>query len=333
MSQNSLILIWDDLQIVAGAEYNYESVFSLITFEKPGTKSVKDFNAFVQTDYKIIPQLDFVAGLRYTHHPSFGSHYTPKFTLMYKLNHFKFRGNFSWGYKAPALKQLYYNFLMGGMFWIYGNPNLNPEKSFYNSFSVEYGKKNFNFSVNLFKNKLEDKIDGYFALDTKTGERAMYYKNYSSVNIQGIETFLNVRLFSDFTGQLGYNFLDTKDLSTGRELPGVSKHSGTWGVTWQNNSEKYRFSLNLSGRAHSARIYFKSEEKKDKSGATTGNVITSANEAGFALWKITYSQDFNLYKNYRMKVQLGVDNILDYKKNITVVNPGRTFWGALRIYL
>ncbi len=324
----------DDLQIVFGTDYNYESVYSLTTFgPEPASKSIKDFNTYIQADYKILPELDFITGLRYTHHPSFGSHYTPKFSLMYKLNYFKFRGNLSWGYKTPSLKHLYYNFFMGGQFWIYGNPKLDAEKSFYNSFSIEYGRKDFNFSVNLFKNTLDDKIDGYFKINTETGQRAMYYKNYSSVTIRGLETFVNLRLWNDFTSQLGYNFLETKDLETNRELPGVSKHSGTWGLTWSNTRMKYPISLNISGRVHSPRQYFEEKAKKDGTGATTGNVITSANEAGFALWRATYSQDFKLYEKYKLKVQLGVDNILDYKKNETVINPGRTFWGALRIYL
>lgn len=319
-----------DLQIVVGTDYNYESVFSLTTFgDEPTKKDVTDFNAFLQTDYKILPTLDFVAGLRYTQHKTFGSHYTPKFTLMYKLSDFKFRGNLSWGYKTPSLKHLYYNFFMGGMFWIYGNPDLKPETSFYNSFSVEYGKKDFNASVNIFKNKLEDKIDGYFAINEKTGKRSYYYKNYSAVRIKGVEAFLRFRFLQNFTSQLGYNFLDTKDLETNRPLPRISKHSGVFGLTWSTTQMKHPLSLNVSTRMHSDKKFF-SEQK----GATSGNVVlVEKKEKGFAIWKATYSQDFHLHKAYTLKVQLGVDNILDYKENENVINPGRTFWGALKIYL
>lgn len=319
-----------DLQVVLGADYNKESVFSLTTFgSTPSTKKITDFNAYLQADYKIIPTLNLVAGLRYTQHETFGSHYTPKFTLMQTVGNFKFRGNLSWGYKAPSLKHLYYNFFMAQMFWIYGNPDLKPETSFYNSFSVEYAKKDFNISVNLFKNKLKDKIDGYFAIDSKTGKRSYYYKNYSSVRIKGIEAFMNLRFLQNFTTQIGYNLLDTRDMTTNRQIPGVSKHSGTFGLTWSNSKIKYPISFNVSARVHSDRQFFKEEK-----GATSGNVVLKEdNEQGFAMWKATYSQEFKLYSAYRLQVKIGVDNITDYKKNETVINPGRTFWGALRIYL
>lgn len=333
----------EDFQIIVGAEHNYESVFSETTFgPAPATKSVTDFNGFIQTDYKIVPSLDFVAGLRFTDHETFGSHYTPKFTLMQTVGNFKFRGNLSWGYKAPSLKHLYYNFFMGGMFWIYGNPDLEPETSFYNSLSVEYAKKDFNFSVSAYKNKLEDKIDGYMAIDRKTGKRAYYYKNYSAVRIRGVESYMQFRFFNDFTSRIGYNLTDAIDVETDRRMQGVSRHAATVGLTWNKKDLKYPISLNVSGRMNTGKISF---EQANMGGTSPGNVnLTERTGKGYSIWKATYTQEFLLYDKFNLKVQLGVDNLMDYvpqvrtadgslKADELFLNPGRTFWGALRIYL
>ncbi len=308
------------LQFVIGAEYNFESVFNQTVFGKDETtKSVNDWNAFVQADCKIVPSLDFVAGLRYTNHETYGSHYTPKFTMMHTLGKFKFRGNIAWGYKAPTMRRLYYNFSHGS-FFVKGNPNLEPETSFYTSLSSEYGGKNINVSVNLFKNKLQDKIVGY---RTRTKNGVLYtYKNFADVRIKGIETFLNVRFLKNFSSQMGYNYINTKNVETGRQIPGTSRHFGTMGLTWANSKMRYPMTLNIVARVHSNRIYYRQEKKK----------IVEEEDNGYWICRATYTQDFPIYKEVNLKVQLGVDNIFDYKKDLTVINSGRRFWGGLKLY-
>ncbi len=308
------------LQFVMGAEYNFESVFSERLFGEDETvKSVDDWNAFVQADCKIVPTLDFIAGLRYTNHETYGSHYTPKFTMMHTLGNFKFRGNMSWGYKAPTMKHLYYNFSHGN-FYINGNPDLQPETSFYTSLSAEYGTKNINISVDFFKNKLQDKIVGYY---TRTNQGMFYtYKNFSDVRIKGIETFLNVRFLKNFSSQMGYNYISTKNVETGRQLPGASRHFGTMGLTWANSRMKYPMSLNFVTRVHSNRINY----------VRKGRKIVEKEDNGYWMCRATYTQDFPIYKDMNLKLQLGVDNIFDYKKDVTVINSGRRVWGGLSLY-
>ena len=45
-------------------------------------------------------------GLRYDHHETFGSHLTPKVTLMYQPGHFNLRATYSAGFRAPGLDAL-----------------------------------------------------------------------------------------------------------------------------------------------------------------------------------------------------------------------------------
>lgn len=238
---------------------------------------------------------------------------------MYTMGKFKFRGNMSWGYKAPTLKRLFYNFSHGN-FFIKGNPDLDPETSFYNSLSAEYGNKNINISANFFKNKLKDKIAGYMTMDG--GKRIYSYRNFDDVCIEGIETFINVRFLENFSSQIGYNYVDARDEETDLQLPGTSKHYGTAGLTWTARKMKYPMSLNVVTRVHSDRIYYKRKGKQ----------IVEAKDNGYWICRATYTQDFKIYKDVKLKVQLGVDNIFDYKKDATVINSGRRFWGGVNLY-
>ena len=80
-------------------------------------------------------------GLRLNNHETFGTHLTPKATLMYAPGNFRFRATYSAGFRAPGLDELYYHYFSvnrGKAQISFGNKDLNPEKSNYFALNAEY---------------------------------------------------------------------------------------------------------------------------------------------------------------------------------------------------
>lgn len=312
----------EETNIVAGLEYNVEEIESDL-FDANRvlkSKSVNDFNVFVQADHQIIPHLELVSGGRYTRHQNFGNSFTYSFSLLYKLGRFKFRGNIAKGYKAPTLKNMYYDFNHGGSFWIYGNPNLKPEKSIYTALSAEYGKKNFNVSVNLYRNAVDDKIDSYWRI--VNGGKELRYLNYERARIKGLESRMKFLLFSFLSGQIGYAYTEAKDAITGLELYGNSRNTYTAGLTWSYHHAKYPFSLSLNGKGSSGMIY-------DKVNAQ--NVLEKEKSNVYSIWKATYIQKIKIFDRVNFELSGGVENLFDYQEKEYLITSGRTYFVGLKI--
>ncbi len=328
------------LEMVTGAELNMEKIYSSRFFgidipESDKNKYSSDMNAFVQLDYQLLKQLEIIGGGRYTYHSAFGHHFTPKVSVMYKLNRFKFRGNASKGYKSPTLKELYYNFDHQGMFWIYGNPDLKAENANYFSLSGEYTKGSFNMSVNAYSNSIINKIETITTINSVTQKMEIHHKNVAEAEIQGVESYVNFSLFSHLKVRIGYAYTKAKNVVTGLELYGNSRHTGNASFTWKISDIKTPLSITLSGRGASARLYQSINEIEDPN---TGEVIETETvkreSKPYTLWNASYTQNFRVYKGITLDLQLGVHNIFNYSELVrsAVVNPGRTFYGGLTFH-
>ncbi len=323
------IHINDDLNFINGGEFNLEKMYSKTLFGNNNRKrKSNDINLFTQADWKVIKNLELVAGARYTHHSTFGNHFTPKLSAMYSFPHLKVRATGGLGYKSPSLRDLYYNFDHGGMFWIYGNENLKPENSKYISLSTEYTYRSLNVSLNGYYNQVSNKINQVSVVNKTTGKYEFVTKNIDEVEVKGFETNVNWRFFSHFKFKAGYVYSDAKDKSTGLQVFGNSKHTGTTALTFDVQNIRYPLSLTLLGRIASARIY--QVREKDK---TTGKeIITSKNTDPYSFWRCTYIQKIPLVKGVYSELKLGVNNIFNYTDiDSSLLSSRRTYWGSLSI--
>ncbi len=181
-------------EVVAGAEFNRESNFSKTTLgETPTTKTIEDYNLFAQAQYEIAKDFDIVAGSRYTYNSQFSSAFSPKVSLMYSIKGFSIRTGVGTAYRAPTIKELYYDFDHQGMFWIYGNPDLKAENGLYTSLSIEYNKKSFNISASPYYNTIKNKITQFDVIDNGSMEK--HYINVSSATLQGIDLSASYNFF------------------------------------------------------------------------------------------------------------------------------------------
>jgi outer membrane receptor for ferrienterochelin and colicins len=311
-------------EFVAGAEYNHEENFATTTLgATPTTKSLDDVNGFAQAQYKIIKNLDVVAGSRYTYNTQFGSALTPKLSAMYALSGFKFRGGVGSAFRAPSVKELYYDFDHQGMFWVYGNPDLKAEKGLHSSLSAEYTKGALNVSVSGYRNKISNKITQYEIINS-IGGAELYYKNVSSATLQGVDVNAQYCLLRELTLKGSYSFCDAVDNSTGLQLESNVKHSGTVSATWNGSIRKSPFSFQLAGRLNSPKLYQEIVTAAD--GTEEARLSESKT---FSIWKAVLVKPFQL-KQYLVEATLKVDNLFNFKET-SFINPGRQFLAGVRV--
>lgn len=310
-------------EVVAGIEYNHEENFATKNLGVlPTTKKLDDVNLFAQAEYEVLKNFDIVAGARYTYNTQFKSAFTPKVSLMYQVVGFTFRGGVGTAFRAPSIKELYYDFDHQGMFWVYGNPYLQAEKGLYSSLSAEYAKGAFNVSASGYYNNINNKITQYDVI-TAEGANEKYYKNVSSATLQGFDVNVSYILLRQLDFRVSYSYCDAKDNSTGLQLESNVKHSGTASVTWNGKIARSPFSLQFAGRMNSPKLY--QQVTTDATGAQT---TTLEQSNPYSIWKAVLVKPFRINK-HTIEVTLKVDNIFDFKE-ASFINPGRQYMVGIR---
>jgi outer membrane receptor for ferrienterochelin and colicins len=318
------------VQLLGGYEFNLEHSYSYNLFGDDNTKhNTNDHNVFAQIEVKLFKNFDLVVGGRLTHHSEFDLHATPKVSVMYKWNDFRFRAGVNNGFKAPTLKEMYYSFNMGGVSYIKGNPDLKPETSWYESVSIEYIRKKFNISVTGYTNDIKDKISTVEYTNVPGITVPVWqFENIDDARIWGIDVSAQANFLNYFNVTANYAFADTEDKSTGQPLSGASKHNVTGGLVfrypkWKTGNVGLPFSLSFSGRVSSPRLY---------NSVSAGSMVTERKSKTASIWRIVYTQHFtSLFNIIDIELQGGVDNIFDWIEPERSINPGRTYFVGLKL--
>ncbi len=151
--------------LTAGAEYVYDKVFDEIpTYRYEIDQTTKNFGAYLQNDWDILPTLNFLTGFRLDKHNLLDKAiFSPRLSLLYKgVTNAQFRLGWGTGFRAPQAfdTDLHIAFAGGGISRIILGPDLKEERS--NSFtgSVNYDKATEHFiagfTVEGFYTKLKD---------------------------------------------------------------------------------------------------------------------------------------------------------------------------------
>ncbi len=340
-----LLDVWDankNIQLVSGAELNLESTFSENQFgNTPEDRDANNWNLFTQGEFKTDNGLEALVGARYTNHSQFGGYLSPKISLMYKLEQFRFRANISNGYKAPTIKEMYMEFphAIGGdvPFWVIGNPGLVPEVSWYKAISAEYIASNINASITIHDNTIQDKIVSEQIWNASKNRTEMKYENVEDAQITGVDVSVQWKFLKYFNLTAGYAFAHATDKSTGWQLLGTSEHNANCNLIFKQSglpflsSKIYSpYSLMLSGRYMSSRIL-----SRDIVYDTDGITVLSMEEnfsGDYYTTNFVYNQQFPIHNNLTGNFQFGINNLLNYTNHDSAPsNPGRTCFVSLGI--
>ncbi len=189
--------------LTAGLEYNYESLFS--TRNEGGLKGEAEGVVYVQEDLRPGEKWNIVAGIRASHHTSYGLNVAPKISVLLKLGSINFRASAGTGFRSPALKELYMNFDHFGEWYIIGNRELKPESSGYISGSAEFSNRWNNSSVSVYRNSLTNMITDRWLPDSVQLTRQ--YQNVASASVYGIDFLSKQKILRGLLLTTGYSYV------------------------------------------------------------------------------------------------------------------------------
>ena len=251
-------------------------------------------------------------GLRLNHHETFGSHFTPKATLMYSLGPVNLRATYSAGFRAPGLDELYYHYFSvnrGKAQISFGNRDLSPEKSHYVSLNAEYrivGNASERYtpevviSVTGYLNRINDMVvkqnipvddptrrmlmDEFPEMTQDQADKMVSYARYQNSdkgNVKGVQLNVSANIMRGFnlSANYAYTYAQTKSDEEWTPLDRSIRHAATLAANYHHAWGKtYSLNVNLNARFQSKTYYTAPYE----------------DAPGFGLWNLHTTHTFNL---------------------------------------
>lgn len=311
-------------KVSVGFNYKNEQMFSedRVTGGEAGAYTTA---VYAQDELTFFGNLDLVAGVRYVKHKEFGNAFTPKVSLLYDLGNVNLRGTYGLGYKAPTLKELYYDYEKRGRMYM-GNTQLEPQKSAFASTGVEFNTRPFSASLTGYRNNVDNMID-YESVDLQPGDeengirmRRKHF-NIEEARTQGLDFIFDVKAGYGFTLGGGYSLVDVQNLTDDMPLEGVAKHYANVRLAYDQHWNNYSLNANVNGRIQDEKFY---EE---------------GNAKAYNLWDLTTNHRFAGMGDFIFEVSTGIKNIFDFVDDSPLgsrygtLSSGRTYFLALNINL
>ena len=276
---------------------------------------------FAQADWTINSHWNIVAGVRADYFSRYGWEMTPKLAAMYRTGNLKLRGSYSKGFRAPTLKEMYMDFNMANIFNIYGNENLESEKTNSFSLSAEYVKKYYCFTLTGFYNILDNEITTLWDPTLQGGRGAMKYHNVEGTNLASVDATVMARYPCGINAKLSYSYFHEFTRNDTPNTADSRPHTLTAQVDYHKEWKRYQLNVVLNGRYLSKADFY--TVSSSGTGAYDSYVETSS--PAYTMWKLTLLQKFW----NTLTITASVDNLFDYKPKQYAYNSpytvGRTF--------
>ncbi len=323
--QNSLRLLYNhtfgsDDVLSLGADYMHDYLFN--TNLEDRTRRQDSFDAFAQYDWNVSRQWEAVGALRYDYFSDGRiSRLTPKVSVRYQpVRNLNFRASYGMGFRAPTLKEKYYNFDMAGIWIVEGNPALKPEVSHNFNLSADYTHRHYNFTLAAYYNRIRDKIATGAPFYKNPSDRIPHlpYLNLDDYSVSGGEATAQARWPNGLTARLSYAYTherlpkDKNSNAVNNQYIPARKHSMTGHIDWDRQfSTAYGLNIGLDGRFLSA---VDNQEFVDYYDISKG--IRTIHYPAYALFKLSLVQ--RIGKGVKASVIL--DNLFNYKPEYYYLN-------------
>lgn len=306
--------------LTLGGDYLHDYLMN--THLNDSTRQQNAFDVFGQYDWVLSPRWEVAGALRYDYFSDQDlSHVTPKLNIRYTpLSNLNIRLGYGMGFRAPSLKEKYYMFDMAGIWMVEGNPDLKAETSHNINLSAEYTHGHYNFTLNGYYNKVENKIATGIPYYKHAGDKLPYlpYLNIKNYNVTGIDATAQARWSGGWSARLSYSFTheqfphDKAGNDLNNQYIPARKHSIVARGSWQHAfSRDYDILISLNGRFLSG---VDNKEYADYYDISKGMV--DIHYPAYTLWKLSLVQ--NIARAFHLTV--AVDNLLNYKPEYYYLN-------------
>ena len=310
--------------LTAGADFMHDYLYN--TNLEGNTRKQDSFDAFAQYDWRVSDKWEIVGALRYDYFSDGKlSRLTPKLNVCYKpLRNLALRAGYGMGFRAPSLKEKYYNFDMSGIWIVEGNPNLRPETSHNFNVSAEYTRGHYNFTLSAYHNKVKNKLSTAAPYFKSLDDKLPYlpYSNLDSYSVSGTEAGVQARWSNGLSARLTYAYTDEqlakdKDGNTinNQYIP-ARKHAVNARVDYDRQITKnYGLAVGLNGRVLSG---VDNVEYKNYYDVSEGTITVSY--PAYTIWKLSLVQRFGK----AVKLNVALDNLFNYKPKYYYLNSPLT---------
>ena len=310
--------------VTAGSDYTHDF---LMNTNMVGGKHHQDcFDVFAQFDWCINSKWEAVAAMRYDWFSENSiSRMTPKVNLRYRpLDNLSLRLGYGMGFRAPSLKEKYYNFDMSGIWMVEGNPDLLPEVSHNINVSAEYTTHGYNLNLSAYYNNVNNKISTSAPYFKSTDDRLPYmpYCNLAKYQVYGMEVGVQKKWSMGWMVKFLYAYTKER-LPKNKEGETVNNqyiparnHSLNVTVGYEKQFTKhYGLSVSLNGRVLSG---VENMEYVNYYDISQGMVTIQY--PAYTIWKLSTTQCLGKY----VKLNLALDNILNYRPRYYYLNSPLT---------
>ncbi len=310
--------------MTVGADYMRD--YLLNTKLTDSQRQQDKFDIFAQYDWSPDKRWEVVGTLRYDYFSDGDiSHFTPKVSARFTPNRqLNLRAAYGMGFRAPTLKEKYYEFDMAGIWIVNGNPALKPETSHNVNISADYTRGQYNLTATVYYNYVEDRITTGVPYYLPGDNRQLYldYINLDNSHSLGAELTAQAAWNCGISAKISYaytyehNVRDREGNDANNQYMPARPHSLTARIDWYRVfSKKYTFDVGLNGRFLSA---VSNREYKDYYDLSQGTV--EINYPAYTLCKLSVVQTFF----GKIKLTLSLDNLFNYKPKYYYLNAPLT---------
>ncbi|UXI03054.1 ligand-gated channel protein [Photobacterium sp. TY1-4] len=280
--------------------------------------------AFIEDEWGLTETFSLTLGGRLDHDENYGDHISPR---VYGVWHFAedwtLKGGVSTGFRSPQLREITADWAQvsrGGN--IYGNPDLEPEKSVNKEIGLLYSNLDgLTAGLTLFHNDFDDKITRVVCPDTvctsgpnQWGSDPTYRVNVDEAITRGVEASLMAPLTDTLTMNASYTYTDSEQKTgkyKGQPLNQLPEHLANAGLDWLMNDTTSSW----------LKVTYRGEESQPVTTPSSSTFV--APSSTFVDAGLTYQ----LTENTRVKA--AIYNLLDESityEEYQYVEDGRRYW-------
>lgn len=306
--------------LTAGADFMHDYLFNT---NLDNTERKQDsFDFFMQYDWRISQKLEAVGAVRYDYFSDGGeSRLTPKLNLCYKpVRNLSLRAGYGMGFRAPTLKEKYYDFDMAGIWIVEGNAALKSEISHNLNLSAEYVKGHYNLTASAYYNKVENKLATGAPYFRTPSDKLPYlpYTNLDGYSVYGGEIGVQARWDNGMSARFTYAYTK-EELPTDKQGNAVNnqyiparRHALNVRYDYDRQfSARYGISAGISGRLLSGT---ENEEYRNYYDVSQGTVRVSY--PAYTMWKLSLVQRIGK----AVKLTTALDNLFNYRPKYYYLN-------------
>lgn len=306
--------------LTLGADWMHDYLFN--TNLNGETRKQDSWDVFAQYDWRINNQWEVVSALRYDYFSDGKESYlTPKLNICYKpLHNLSLRAGYGMGFRAPTLKEKYYDFDMAGIWIVEGNANLKSETSHNFNLSAEYTRSRYNFTASVYYNKVKNKLATSAPYFKSATDKLPYlpYANLDDYNVYGGDMGVQAKWRNGMSARITYAYTkeqlakDGNGNTINNQYIPARQHALNARVDYDHQfSKRYGLNVGLQGRVLSG---VKNVEYKDYYDVSKGTI--QVEYPAYTLWKLSLVQRIG----NAVKVTAALDNLFGYKPKYYYLN-------------